>query len=78
MARIQSRPKKKLPEKALLSGAIIESEAAFASRVHQTARICPQARRFSAAILGGLQGKATQYASKKTPGRCAMITKTAS
>ena len=25
----------------------------------------PQARRFSAAILGGLQGKATQYASKK-------------
>ena len=25
-----------------------------------------QARRFSAAILGGLQGKATQYASKKT------------
>ena len=26
----------------------------------------PQARRFSAVILGGLQGKATQYAGKKT------------
>jgi len=25
----------------------------------------PQARRFSAALLGGLQGKATQYAGKK-------------
>ncbi|MFR3584720.1 MAG: hypothetical protein ACLTV3_00455 [Faecalibacterium prausnitzii] len=26
----------------------------------------PQTRQFSAAILGGLQGKSTQYASKKT------------
>ena len=26
----------------------------------------PQTRRFSAAILGGLQGKTTQYASEKT------------
>ena len=27
---------------------------------------CRQARRFPEAILGGLQGKATQYAGKKT------------
>ena len=27
---------------------------------------CRQARRFPAAILSGLQGKATQYAGKKT------------
>jgi hypothetical protein len=26
----------------------------------------PQTRQFSAAILGGLQGKSTQYAGKKT------------
>jgi len=43
------------------------SEAVFVSGVRRMTRIfAPQTRRFSAAILGGLQGEATQYASKKT------------
>ena len=42
------------------------SEAVFVSRVLRMTRIfAPQTRRFSAAILGGLQGKSTQYAGKK-------------
>ena len=44
----------------------VKSEVVSIARVRRINEIfCPQARRFSAAILGGLQGKATQYAGKK-------------
>ena len=50
-----------------LSGSSAASQKLFRKRgAPNDENFCPQTRRFSAAILGGLQGKSTQYAGKKT------------
>jgi hypothetical protein len=73
------QPEKEIARKGTPFRAIIESEAAFASRVHQTARIF--ARRqgdFPQQSWADCKGKQRSMRAKRPPGRCAMITKTAS
>jgi hypothetical protein len=70
---------KEIARKGTPFRAIIESEAAFASRVHQTARIF--ARRqgdFPQQSWADCKGKQRSMPAKRPPRRCAMVMKTAS
>ena len=66
MARIQSRRKRNCPKRHSFPGNHRVRSCFRKQGAPNGEDFCPQTRRFSAAILGGLQGKATQYASKKT------------
>ena len=70
---------KEIARKGTPFRAIIESEAAFASRVHQTARIFARRQgNFPQQSWADCKGKQRSMRAKRPPGRCAMITKTAS
>jgi hypothetical protein len=57
----------------------VKSEVVSIARVRRINEIfCPQARRFSAAILTDCKGKQRRMRSKKPFRRCAMVMETAS